>query len=99
MERFCWASVARKTRKPPSTLRWMASRAGGGAEESNSPVQSRSTRDVLQAYSVLGISRCGPPPTGTFLRQPSDLLRTLLDIRCAASQLSDLVTGPSGGDR
>ena len=77
------ASALVLTKRPP----WIGRpvECGGGAGESNFPVQSRSTRDVLQAYSVIGISRFRSPPTGAVLRQPSCLLRYLLGIGCAAS--------------
>ena len=38
--------------------------SGGGAEGSNARVQSGSTADVLQACSVVWLSRFGLPPTG-----------------------------------
>jgi hypothetical protein len=61
---------------------WVSIEVEAGSIET--PVQSRSIEDVLQACSVIWISRFGPPPTGSCLRQPSDLLRTLPGVRCAA---------------
>src|SRR5207249_2024580 len=64
---------------------WRAGREWWRRAEVESAVQGRITADLLQACSVLWISRFGPPADRVPLRQPGDLLRALPGVGPTAS--------------